>query len=213
MTHSIVVIGAGGFGRETLDVLEALAARTGIEYRTVVVDDSPRDLQLERLNARGANYFGTLSSWAATAEPNDEYIIAIGNPEIRQTVASQLKGRGKPAAPLIHPTATIGSMVELGAGTVVCAGAVISTNVKAGIHTHINPGAIVGHDCRLGDYVSVNPGAVISGDVRIGDDVLVGAGATVLQGITIAERATIGAAACVTKHVDAAKIVKGVPAR
>lgn len=210
---SLVVIGAGGFGRETLDVVEAVAARGHRQYRVGVLDDSPRDADLERLRERGATYLGTIDSWAARAEPEDQYVLAIGAPVVRRMIAERLRHHGRPADPFVHPAASVGSMVELGPGSIVCAGAQISTNVRSGIHTHVNPGAIIGHDCELGDFVSVNPGAVVSGGVLVSDGVLIGAAATVLQGLTVGSASTIGAAACVTKNVAPGAVVKGVPAK
>ena len=213
MTAPLIVIGAGGFGRETLDVIDALAETSGRQCSVAILDDSPRDDDLERLRQRGANYVGTIDNWTPRAQQDSEYLLAIGDPAARRAVAERLKHYGRPADPVVHPAATIGSMVTLGPGSVVCAGARISTNVRSGLHTHINPGAIIGHDCTLGDFVSVNPGAVVSGAVFVSDGVLIGAAATVLQGLTVGPASTIGAAACVTRDVPSGVVVKGVPAK
>ena len=49
----VVVVGASGFGRECLDVLEAMAAAGSPVEVAGVVDDGPSELNLERLAARG----------------------------------------------------------------------------------------------------------------------------------------------------------------
>lgn len=214
MPEDIVVIGAGGFGRETLDVIEAInAAATETVWRVVgVVDDGPADVQLERLAARGYSYLGPLAD-AADELARSWSIVAIGAPRIREQIAARVDELGGRAATLVHPRAVVGSQLRIGAGSVVCGGVQLSTNLALGRHVHVNPGAIIGHDSELEHFVSVNPGAVISGEVFVGSGALIGAGAVVLQGLSIGEGATVGAAACVTRDATPRSVVKGVPAR
>ena len=68
----------------------------------------------------------------------------------------------------MHPLASVGSVVELGDGTVVAAGARLTTGITVGRHGYIGPNATVGHDAVFEDYVTVLPGATISGNVHLG---------------------------------------------
>lgn len=211
----LVVIGAGGFGREALDVVEAInQTAAGVNYDILgVVDDRPSPIALSRLAARGYLHLGSIRDWLNTHTPA-AYVIAIGNPIIRAAVSEVLQTRvDLVATVLVHPKAVLGSSLQMGGGTVVCAGAQISTNVTLKSHVHINPGAIIGHDTSLDDFVSINPGAVISGGVSVGQQTLIGAGAVVLQELQLGEKSTIGAGAVVTKNVGAEKTVIGIPAR
>lgn len=213
MARDLIVVGAGGFGRETLDVVEAINATASAPVWNVlgVVDDGPADVHVARLAARGYRHLG--GSGEVAAHPDAVVIIAIGAPAVRARIAGVLGADGAEYATLVHPRAVIGSQVRLASGVVVCGGAQISTNVEIGAHGHVNPGAIIGHDSVLSDCVSVNPGAIVSGEVSIGRDVLVGAGAVILQGLRIGENVTVGASACVTRDVASDVVVKGVPAR
>lgn len=211
--EQLVVIGAGGFGRETLDVIEALIADGEPLKLLGVVDSGPRDADLERLAARGIRYLGTEADWLSTCSGAERFVVAIGSPRVRQEVASRLIAAGLRAVTVIHPRAVVGSEVKVGDGVVVASGAQVSTNVKLGDHVHLNPGSIIGHDSVLAQYVSVNPGAIVSGNVVVHGGALLGAGSTILQGLTIGKAAIVGAAACVTRDVDAADTVVGVPAR
>ena len=210
----IVVIGAGGFGRETIDVLEAmnLAGPSPAWELLGVVDANPSQLNLIRLAERGVAYLGREDAWLRSGN-RAHYLIAIGSPQVRARIDSAWRDAGLTAAAVVHPMATLGSHVTVGHGSVICAGVQVSTNVTLGRHVHLNPNATIGHDTILGDFVSVNPAAVVSGDVVVGTASLVGAGAVILQGLAVGENSVIGASACVTRDVGMSVTVKGVPAR
>jgi sugar O-acyltransferase (sialic acid O-acetyltransferase NeuD family) len=206
----VVVVGASGFGRECLDVLEAMAAAGSAIDIVGVVDDGPSAVNLERLAARGVTYLGTVAEWLSGG-PSEHYVLGIGVPDVRRRLVGRLEDAGARPFTAVHPSATFGALVDVGEGVVVCAGATISTNVRLGRHVHVNPNATIGHDAVLADFVSVNPGAVVSGEVTIGRGTLVGAAATILQSLTVGESTLVGAGAVVTKDVPAGVVVKGIP--
>lgn len=210
MTTRVVVVGAGGFGRETIATLQASGSSVP---NIVVVDDGPSETDLDILERLGTPFAGSVRQWLEASQPEDRFIIAIGNPNTRAAIHDRIGSAHEAFEPVIHPTATIGPLSTIQHGTVICAGAHVSVNVHMGMHVHVNPGAVIGHDTTLGNYVSVNPRATVSGNARVDDQVLVGSGATILQGLTIGRNAVVGAAACVTKSLPPDVRAKGVPAR
>jgi sugar O-acyltransferase (sialic acid O-acetyltransferase NeuD family) len=214
VTTDLVVVGAGGFGRETLDAVQAANAVPGGRPWHVlgVLDDAPSPANLSRLADREVPYLGRIADWLDHRH-DAHYLLAVGSPAARAMLASRFAAAGHSPASVVHPRATLGSLVEIGPGAVVCAGVQVSTNVRLGSYVHLNPGAVVGHDTVLEDFVSVNPGAVVSGECRIGARALIGAGAVVLQRLSVGAASTVGAAACVTRSVEAGVVVVGVPAR
>lgn len=213
MTEEIIVVGAGGFGRETVSVIES-AITEGAELRLLgVLDARPRDVDLQRLAKRGVAYLGTEEQWLAEGRTDVRFIVAIGQPLTRELVAGRLLSSGLSPISVIHPRAVVEPDARIGLGVVICGGAQVSTNVTLGDHVHLNPGCIIGHDAELEPYVSVNPGAIVSGNVLVRQRALLGAGSVVLQDLSVGNDATVGAAACVTRDVAAGAVVVGVPAR
>lgn len=214
MSHPVVVVGAGGFGRETLDVLDAVnAVHTGSLEVLGVLDDAPDPANLRRLAARGTAHLGPVDAWLEQGDQEAQYVIAVGAPAARRALAKRFAAAGRVAATVVHPSAVIGSLCQIGPGTIICSGVQVSTNVTLGAHVHLNPSATIGHDTVLGQFVSVNPSATVSGECVVGEGALIGAASVVLQRITLGAGAVVGAAACVVRNVADNTVVRGVPAR
>ena len=204
-TRDVIVIGAGGHGRELADIVQAVAANDSSVELLGIVDDATADrLLLARCG------FRFLGSTEAITQRDVDIHIGVGDPTIRQRLDHRLD---RPASPLVHPTATIGTGCELADGAVLAQGVVVTTNVSIGRHTHLNINSSISHDCRLGSYVTVSPGVTITGTVTVADRAFIGAGATILPGITIGADAIVGAGAVVTQDVPAKTTVTGIPAR
>ncbi|MFD6700688.1 MULTISPECIES: acetyltransferase [unclassified Microbacterium] len=205
----VIVVGAGGFGREVLDVLRD--QRIDIEG---VIDDSPTEQNLSLLREQEVPFLGDVRYFVDRfAGSSVEYLLGIGNTAARRALDERFVAEGFASATVVHSTASTGFGVRIAPGTVICAGVRVTTNVTLGRHVHLNLNATVGHDTVLEDYVSVNPGAAISGAVTIRDEALIGAGAFILQGTEVGRRSIVGAAAAAMKPVEPDTTVIGVPAR
>ncbi len=206
---SVIVVGAGGFGREILDVLRD-------QGQTIegVVDDSPSDSNLDLLRGQGVPWLGTVERMKIDHSPDGvEYLIGIGAGQVRENIDGALSEAGFRPGRAIHTSATWGHGVTFGPGAVVCAGTRLTTNIEFGRHVHLNLNVTVGHDVTLGSYTSVNPGAAISGSVTLEPRSLIGANAFVLQGTTVGEGSIVGASSAVVRRVEPRTTVVGVPAR
>lgn len=207
-----VVVGGAGFGRESLDVLEAMKVHGSDIHLLGVLDDALSDVNIQRLKNRDINFLGRIDDWLASPHTATHFVLGIGRPSVRRLLSQRMINAGLKPLTLVHPTASLGSEVQIGDGTIICAGAVISTNVVLGPYVHVNPNSTIGHDSLLEEFVSINPAAVISGEVHVKADTLVGAKALVLQNLVVGGRAIIGASALVTKNIPDDVIAKGIPA-
>lgn len=209
-----MIVGAGGFGRETADVVEAINAVASEPVWDLlgIADDAPSEVNLERMARRGLVYLGTISDLVEAAS-RPRYVVGIGSPAVRRRVADELDVAGFVAASLIHPDASVGSEVTVGEGTVILTGARVTTNISLGRHVHLNPNVTIGHDTVVEDFVSMNPGSSVSGDCLIEAGALIGVGAVVLNQLRVGSDALVGGSACVIRDVPEATVVVGVPAK
>lgn len=209
----LVIVGAGGFGRNALDVFDAMKNVGTAPWKSVVVvDDAPSPSSVGFLAARGVEVLGGVDE-AISSLPAADYVIAINGPRTKQAISERFEASGWSPASLVHPTVTRGFGTKVGAGAVLCAGARLASNVTLGRHVHLNFNTTVGHDTVLGDFASVNPLASISGECVLGDRLLMGAGAVVLNRLTIGTDVVVGGSACVVSDLPDGVTVKGVPAR
>ena len=199
MHKRLIIIGASGHGKVILDI----ALKLG--YTDIGFLD---DVKLGEV--MGYTIVGTSSEIPALSDGETEFVIAIGNNEMREKIA---RNNDAPWATLIHPSAQIGIGAQIGVGTVVMANSVINADATIGKHCIINTGAVVEHDNIIGDFVHISPKAALGGTVTVGAGVHIGIGASVINNVAIAAGAKIGAGAVVVRNIEESGTYIGVPAR
>jgi sugar O-acyltransferase (sialic acid O-acetyltransferase NeuD family) len=193
----LVIVGAGGLGRECLDT--AIAAGLTV---TSFADDSRQ---------------GELVRGLPVCEPahmeDRSYVIGIADGVARRRLGEDMDSRRCVPYTLIHPRAIVAPETVLGPGSLVLGGAYVSSSVSVGRHSQVQYNSTVGHDTVLRDWVTVLPGANVSGSVTIENGATIGSGAVVLQGRRVGAGAFVGAGAVVTRDVAPGTVVIGSPAR
>lgn len=210
--RALVIVGAGGQGREALDTVEALnAAAPAPVWRFLgfVADD---DRTADLLAARGASVLGPVAR-LADGDLDADVVIAVGDSAVRRRVDEVARSAGRRAATLVHPATRLGSRVVLGEGAYVGPGAVLTTNVAVGRHSIVNVAATLSHDVVVGDFATVGPGSHLAGNVRVGDGVDLGVGVVARPGATIGARTVVGAGSVVIGDLPPDVVAYGVPAR
>ena len=209
-SREIVIVGAGGFGREVLDVLRAQNwNHETLKFAGFVSDEKPDPALLGRIKA---NWLGSVDDFLSNNVPMS-FALGIGNPFTRMQLAEQFEAAGHEPVTLIHPSATFGADVTLGAGVFVASHVSITTNVKIDDHSHINVNSTISHDCQISRFVTISPSCSVLGSVTLQERVMLGANCAILPGLTVGEGAVVGAGAVVISDVDSNTTVAGVPAR
>lgn len=206
--EKIIVLGAGGFGREIAAMLKTYFAE---DYHVVgFVDDGAEvNTQVNTLSVLGG------TDWLAQQE-NLSVVFGIGAPQIKRALYEQLKTNASLNFPnLIHPKARMHapSFIEMGVGNVVTDNCVFTTNIKIGSFNLFNLNTTIGHDVVVENFCSIMPGVNISGGAHLKDEVYVGTGAKLIKATVLETRSVVGAGAVVHTDVPADKTFAGVPAR
>lgn len=210
----IAIYGAGGFGREVAWLVQSCNDSSRAPYEVVCFIDDNEAMQGQALNG-----IPVLSFALAHARfPNMRVVSGIGSPRVRQRLMEKVAAAGVGFETIVHPRVERSEWIDIGAGTVICAGSILTTNIVLGQHVQINLDCTIGHDVIMDDYATLAPGVHVSGRVHLGKRVYVGTGAVIINGtedapLVIADDAVVGAGACVTKSVPPGVTVVGVPAR
>jgi len=199
----IVVIGAGGLGRETLEVLKSNPHHK--QNLLGFIDDN------KKLHGQTINGFPVLGGCEWLEGQDVLVVCGIGNNYTRKRVISKLV-KGTRFFNALHRNAVIGDTVTFGEGSVVTSNCTLTCNIKIGNHVFINLHTTIGHDSILEDYVNLSPGVHISGNVTLKEGVSIYTGAVILPGVTIGRWAEIGAGAVVLKDIPDYAVAVGVPA-
>lgn len=208
MTKRLILVGGGASAREYFDLSDAInAAGFGVKI-TAYLDDTGPSL---RGSAYELQYLGSILQY--DPEQDDEFIMAIANPEPKKKICELLRNKGAKFAQLIHPSAVISKTAKLGEGVIVGAHSFVSANAKIGDLVAINALSSVGHDVDLGAFSTLSAHVDLTGYVQVGERVFFGSGARILPRVTIGSGSKIGIGATVMRSVPPDTVMYIQPAK
>lgn len=200
----ILIFGAGGQAKETIDLIEdnlkgqiiglidKKSSNTKIlGYKIVGID---KDLDLIIKKHKATHFFA-----------------AIGDVKIRGKLFESTRHRLKPLS-IISKKAHISKNVKIGEHVIIYPGVVINAEVRIGDNVLINSNVSIGHESKIGNHVDINPGTSVAGKVEIEDFCFIGIGASIRENLHIAKNTIIGGGAMVTKNTKPNNTYGGVPA-
>ncbi|MEK4060364.1 MULTISPECIES: acetyltransferase [Paenibacillus] len=208
--QDLVLIGAGGFGREVAWLVSNINKIQETWNIIGFIDENPV------LTGSTINGFPVLGGieWLESTDKHIFICCTIGNPILREKMISiASKCSNVSFATLIDPSVLLSEFVEIGEGSIICAGSILTVNITIGRHVIINLDCTIGHDAIINDFCTLYPSVNVSGSTIIKSNVEVGTGTQIIQGITIEEGTIVGAGAVVVKGLPANCTAVGSPAK
>lgn len=206
----LFIVGAGGFGREVLWLAERTNEVSPIWEIMGFLDDN------EAFQGTMQDGYPVLGRCNHLENLKEEAyaVVAIGSARVKRAVVKKLTGYGNiHFATLVDPSVLHSEYVEIGEGSIICAGTILTTNITIGNHVIINLDCTVGHDVVVKDYATIYPSVNISGKVTVGEEAELGTGSQIIQGKSVGDRTIIGAGAVVIKDIADDCTAVGSPAR
>ena len=206
----VVIIGAGGFAREVLDVLEAVNTRKdAYEILGFIVDP---DFAKAGVVVNDKPVLGGFD-WLGAHREDVKAVCGVGEPQLRFRLVERAKSVGARFFSVIHPGAILTRWVTLGEGTIITAGCLLTNRIRIGDHVLVNLDCTIGHDTVIEDFVTLSPGVHVSGNVIIREGSSVGTGANIIEKKTLGAWSTLGAGTTVVQDVPDNSTVVGVPGK
>lgn len=205
----IVIIGASGFAKEILFLLERINKQQKTWNILGFVDnDLETDTRIMGYPVAGDD------AWLAGQTEPLAAVCAVGSPLLKQKIIRKFLDNPNISFPaVIDPSVILSSHVNLGQGCIICAGSILTVDIVFGDFVTVNLDCTIGHDVRIKEYTTVYPSANISGNVTIGAMSEIGTGTHIIQGITVADHVIFGAGTVVIKNVNESGTLVGNPAR
>jgi len=204
---NIVIVGAGGFGREILGYVKDCIDAGSQWVIKGFIDDNLNSLDAYPYNQK---IISTIKDYIP--ENDDLFVCALGLPKIKKAVVESLLSRGAKFATLVHPTAYMGANVKLGQGVVLCPRVTLTCDILIGNFVMINIASDCGHDAIVGDFATISGSCDITGHCQVGEGSFLASNVAMRPSSKIGKWASVGINSSVILNVKDNQRVFGNPA-
>jgi acetyltransferase EpsM len=204
----LVIWGASGHARVVADIF-----RLNKDFNVIGFLDSV-DPSRRGMEFFGARVLGGEEQLESLLRQGVRHLFfGIGNCQTRLALSPVVRQFGFELAVAVHPGAIVAGDVNIGAGTVIMAGAVVNPASTIQENVIINTSSSIDHDCLIESGVHIGPGVHLGGGVEVGKGTWIGIGAIVKDKIKIGAGAIVGAGAVVLRDIPDGIVAYGVPAK
>lgn len=204
--RQVLIVGAGGFGREVLSYIEddnpLFEVKGFLDSRAGALDATPRDVPI----------VGDPLTYQPL--PNEAFMAALGDPQQRFKYTAALRDvHHVDFATVVHPRAHVSKHANLAHGCIIGPGVGLSVDTHIGAFTCIQEYTVVGHDARIGEWCQINSHCTIAGGARIGSFVTIHPNCVITSRAVIGDGVTVAPGSVVIGRIPAGITVLGNPAK
>lgn len=209
MIEDIVIVGAGGLGREVEWLINRINKQEK-KFNILGFLDDNKDADLKSSKLKVISNIDGISD----LEDNVNIVVAIANAKVRKAIVEKINSIKKVKFPnIIDPSAVVDENMIIGEGNIICVSAILTVDIEMNNFNIINANCTIGHDAKLCNYVTLYPNVNVSGNVLVNDCVEIGTGTQIIQGKTIGRNSIIGAGSVVIRDIESDVTAVGVPTR
>ncbi|MCL1890162.1 MAG: hypothetical protein FWF99_06665 [Desulfovibrionaceae bacterium] len=208
MEIPLAVYGAGGAGRELRDLARQMDVFAGREREIIFVDDLLNGPLFEE-----SRLYSFTKARELFSPPDLRFVIGLGEPEERASLAEKVLAAGYAMENLIHPSARPPDSVRLGRGVALYPGVFLACDVCLEDNVLIMASAAVSHDAYVGAHSVCAAGAKIAGHCRVGRRCFLGMNCAVRENTRIGDGGVVGMGTVVLEDVEENMLVIGNPGR
>ena len=178
MKQKLLLVGAGGFGRVTLE-------HASKEYDCAFLDDGSTAL------VDGVPVIGRTNEIGSFFPEYKLLLVTIGNNALRERLYKQAEVVGFTFPTIIHPSAYISPYAHVGNGVIILNNVVIQNNAKCGDGCILNPGVELHHDSSIGNFCLIYTNSVVRSLTHVRDRVWIGSTAMVSTSASVPDDTVI----------------------
>lgn len=180
MKDKLLLVGAGGLGRVTLE-------HAALDFNCAFVDDGyPVGTAI-----CGVPVVGAIQDLANLCEEYTHLVVTIGDNRLREQIYRQAEALGFAFPNVVARSAYVSPFAQLGWGCILLNNVVVQNGVQIGNGVVLTVGVEAHHDCAISDFALVYTNSVVRTGAKIGERSKIGSTATVGNFVQVPEDAVI----------------------
>lgn len=198
----------GGLGREVLLLARQI---NNVEKRwneICFVDDNCDDDEVN-----GAKVYTLQEVGQKYDTSKCEFIIASGEPFIRELLHNKLIENKLKITTLIHPNVEVPKDCKIEEGCVINSGAIMTANVHLEKGCCIYNNVTLHHDVHIKPFAFISGNSILCGNVNVGKRTYIGCMVAIRDELSIGKDSVIGMGSIVVSNIEDSSIAYGNPAK